>query len=1345
MNTRSLLYITAAGKIALSSALSPANAATTTLISSSTSATTGDWSSLNASISADGRFIAFESSATDIVNNDHNHLKDIFIRDTLENTTQLISRNSSGTQANDISHSPAISADGRYVTYVSKASNLSSDDQAYSDDIFVYDRITRITSRVSKENSSAQGKFESGSINPTISADGHYISYESSNTNLVADDNNAANDIFVYDRLTAATTRISVDSSGNQASDSSHFPSISADGRYITFSSSAFDLVSNDHNASDDIFVYDQATGQQSLVSINAAGEQADNHSILPSISADGRYIAFNSTASNLVDNDTNDASDVFVYNRKLATQQRVSLNDAFQQANNDSFGASISANGRYVTFFSSASNLTSDDHNIDKDIFAYDTQNKQQTLISINSSSEQADDKNDWPTISATGQYIAFTSSASNLIENDLNNSNDIFVHSFLAQPGTIKNYSHSFEASSWPDQWFSYGWNLDHTESFHGKAALCSNPANNNGTVSTESSINAMRSGELSFAMKIDSEKDHDFFRFYIDNELQGEYSGLIEWTNNYYPLSQGEHKLRFEYTKNSTTAVGADTVCIDQVLFSTGTVNPIELVHQYTASFESSLWASSWRNFGWERESDTASKGSYSLASTPTLDNKTSLAEVHVHNQTDGEFSFDMKMQSEQGHDFFKFYIDGTLQAEHSGDKPWNKYYYTLTKGEHRLRFEYTKDENNSVGADTVWIDQLQFNSYDFELIHATDSYINNFESEKWAENWLNHSWVLESDANAEQSLKAEPIEHSQTSATNLFINLKHQGQFSFSMKIDSEAEHDFFRFYIDDILQDQHSGLIDWEHYSYSLAAGEHRLRFEYTKNETVSHGADTVWIDNIQFNNEHTATQLQEELIQRFYLNIRNETVDAASLSRWVDQLSHSSVTQILTKFLDTKNLINTATNNAEFITILYASLLNRTPNSDEIGYWISRLELNLLRPFLIQSLIQSEEFKDIAEAMKLSAYTPDELNKFRISYFIQHTYSNILGRQPRLEELKIWATHIINTPFSSSDITVELFSSDEFTAKQYDNARFVEIVYQSISDTTTDAAEKNLKTHQLTSGLLTRNNLIQELIRSPEYNALVTHYNLQSSIEYIQKKLQQQFINNFYRTILGREADASGFTFWLEIMPKTSVTETALGFYNSRGILSSSEDNIGFIKMLFRSLLWREANPEELAYWQSQLDNGFLRPLAVHAIVQSSEFKTLTDNAGLKNYTENEQQTFKVSALLRRFYVSILLREPDLAGLNSHISGLLSYENSHTYVTNFVTMLFNSPEFTQQNYTALTFLNISYQSLLQRAPDIGGQNFWLYQLTEENLPREELIRSFVKSQEFESLLNTRLN
>jgi Tol biopolymer transport system component len=282
---------------------------------------------------------------------------------------------------------------------------------------------------------SAEVKGDGGSYDAAVSADGRYVAFHSSATNLVADDTNGQTDIFVRDRQSGTTERVSVDSAGIQSNNATYGPKISADGRYVAFQSFASNLVANDTNGVYDIFVHDRDTGMTERVSVDSAGEQSAGSSYDPSLSADGRYVAF-SSYGDLVDDDTNAEGDIFVRDRQTDTTERVSIDSAGAEGNDNSFDPSISADGRYVAFRSYASNLVAGDTHYREDIFVHDRQHATTKRVSVDNLGREADDDSSGPSISADGRFVAFQSNAANLVAGDTDFTSDIFVRDLQTEP---------------------------------------------------------------------------------------------------------------------------------------------------------------------------------------------------------------------------------------------------------------------------------------------------------------------------------------------------------------------------------------------------------------------------------------------------------------------------------------------------------------------------------------------------------------------------------------------------------------------------------------------------------------------------------------------------------------------------------------------------------------------------------------------------------------------------------------------------------------------------------------------------------------------------------------------
>src|SRR6476469_5173708 len=412
---------------------------TITRVSVDSAGNPGNSPSNYSAISADGRFVAFQSYASNLVPGDTNNKNDIFVRDLSTNTTTRVSVDSAGIPGNNDSFNPSISADGRFVAFAS-FSNLVPEDTNNQSDIFVRDLLTNTTTRVSVDSAGNPGN--SPSNYSAISADGRFVAFQSYASNLVPGDTNNKNDIFVRDLSTNTTTRASVDSAGFQGNSDSLLPSISADGRFVAFTSFASNRLPGDTNNRDNIFVRDLSTNTTTRVSVDSAGTTGNSDSFISAISAEGRVVAFQSQASNLVPGDTNNffnQAKIFVRDLSTNTTTRVSVNSAGIQGDENSFNPSISADGRFVAFSSAASNLVPGDTNNKQDIFVRDLSTNTITRVSVDSAGDrgQYDDALFGPLISADGRFVAFSSGASNLVPGDTNNATDVFVSDIGSTPG--------------------------------------------------------------------------------------------------------------------------------------------------------------------------------------------------------------------------------------------------------------------------------------------------------------------------------------------------------------------------------------------------------------------------------------------------------------------------------------------------------------------------------------------------------------------------------------------------------------------------------------------------------------------------------------------------------------------------------------------------------------------------------------------------------------------------------------------------------------------------------------------------------------------------------------------
>jgi Tol biopolymer transport system component len=409
----------------------------------------GDGESVVRSISSDGRFVAFSSEASNLISGDTNEVKDVFVHDRQTTMTERISVASGGTEANGESGGPSISSDGRFVAFYSRSSNLVAGDTNGEPDVFVHDRQTEITERVSVASDGTQsdnGSGEPGRGGPSISSDGRFVAFGSNADNLVPGviDEFGRGIVYVHDRQTRVTQVASVDNAtGEPFGFGSNNPSINADGRFVAFEGGTLDIEKA-------VYVHDRETGETEMIS---GGQDYGYWSLWPSISDDGRFVAFQSESPNLVPNDTNEAYDVFVHDRQTGITERVSVASDGTQANDKSWHPSMSGDARFVAFISYATNLVPGDTNWGGEIFVHDRQTGVTKRVSVASDGTEANNESGGPKISGNGGFVAFDSWASNLVPGDTNEAADVFVacnplsqHQFIEieidiKPGSFPN----------------------------------------------------------------------------------------------------------------------------------------------------------------------------------------------------------------------------------------------------------------------------------------------------------------------------------------------------------------------------------------------------------------------------------------------------------------------------------------------------------------------------------------------------------------------------------------------------------------------------------------------------------------------------------------------------------------------------------------------------------------------------------------------------------------------------------------------------------------------------------------------------------------------------------------
>lgn len=364
----------------------------------------------SSSVSKDGKYIVFWSQASNLVANDTNGEADIFVRDVANNSTTRVSVASGGTQANRPSANPKISSDGRYVVFESTASNLiSSDANSDTSDIFIHDRQTGATELVSKNTSGVQANTNGSSYEPDISRDGRYVVFSSAANNFDPDAYfiNGLK-IYVRDRKLNTTTLVSKADDGTiqTSGHSSYGPTISCDGARVAFTTTASNLTANDTNGYSDVFLVDRVGGHK-IYNVTEGGNAPTGNR--PSVACDGSTVVFASTASNLISGDTNGVSDVFTYSVTTGAKERISVNSSGSQVSGMSDNPSISSNGKCVTFASHATDLAGGNDNI-KEVFVRNLLTGTTELVSRRTT-QLSVYESDRPEISDNGKYISYDS----------------------------------------------------------------------------------------------------------------------------------------------------------------------------------------------------------------------------------------------------------------------------------------------------------------------------------------------------------------------------------------------------------------------------------------------------------------------------------------------------------------------------------------------------------------------------------------------------------------------------------------------------------------------------------------------------------------------------------------------------------------------------------------------------------------------------------------------------------------------------------------------------------------------------------------------------------------------
>ncbi|MBW7989638.1 MAG: hypothetical protein FVQ84_06430 [Planctomycetes bacterium] len=352
----------------------------------------------------------------------------------------------------------------------------------------------------------------------------------------------------------------------------------------------------------------------------------------------------------------------------------------------------------------------------------------------------------------------------------------------------------------------------------------------------------------GTVSFFWKVSSEDGYDFLEFFIDGVLQDQISGLVDWHQMMYTISDpGSHILEWRYLKDYSVSGGDDSGWIDLMEWSNGNQPPSDPLSE---ALDTNLSFTTDGDAGWFSQTAMAFFDGDAAQSGELLDEQESLIQTTVDGA--GTLNFFWKVSSEVGYDYLEFYIDGVLQDRISGSIDWHQMVYAITDpGLHVLDWRYVKDEGVSSGSDSGWIDQVQWSGgtqppSDGPLSQALDTGLS-FTTAGEAD-WFDQTAVAFFDGDAAQS--GVILDNQESLMQTTVIGA---GTFSFYWKVSSEGDYDFLEFYIDGVLQDRISGSIDWHQMAYTITdSSSHILEWRYFKDFSVSEGDDSGWIDLVEW-------------------------------------------------------------------------------------------------------------------------------------------------------------------------------------------------------------------------------------------------------------------------------------------------------------------------------------------------------------------------------------------------------------------------------------------------------------------------------------------------------------
>ncbi len=413
----------AVGFLSLAVLRAPAAISPPELISDNPDGTPGNGDSYEGQVTPNGRYVVFDTRASNLGVNFTASDFQIVLRDRKEGTNFLVSHGAAGEAGNGDSWDPCISANGRWIVFYSSADNLVTGDLDGTDDLFLYDRVTDQTTMLPLTSAGDPVNGRSQIYGASLTPNGRSLVFFSQATDLLPAADNGSDQVFMMDLKKGTVTLLSADGAGVQGNGASRYPSISPNGKWVAFESIASNLVAGDANGSRDAFVRDMRHGTIARASVSSGGVEGNNHSDEPVVSNNGRYVAFWSYATNFVAADGNGSTDEFLRDMKAGTTIRISEPAGGGDATGgDCYECCMTPSGKTIVYYSYATNLNPDHASPAGGVYLYDVKNGTTTQLDLAPNGDAPDGVGyvwQW-SLTASGKWLLMSSQATQFTTGD-------------------------------------------------------------------------------------------------------------------------------------------------------------------------------------------------------------------------------------------------------------------------------------------------------------------------------------------------------------------------------------------------------------------------------------------------------------------------------------------------------------------------------------------------------------------------------------------------------------------------------------------------------------------------------------------------------------------------------------------------------------------------------------------------------------------------------------------------------------------------------------------------------------------------------------------------------------